>query len=357
VFDSYGRLSWNPTTRELEKIETQHGDNENTIKRHGGALGERLDDGLSAWKAGVHRPGFETLLERAGTGASQGIAVWHVDRLFRQPRDLERLIDLADSGFRVISSHGSRDLSNPDDRYILRIEVAHAARSSDDTSRRIKRRNEVYREMGRTTGGRPGFGFPRRDQAWKPGPGESEQDRPNVPAERVEAERRALRDAVDDLLAGLTSQSAVAREWNDAGLLTSEGVAWESPSVRDTLMRPTLAGRIEFAGELIGRMPGEPLIEERKWLRLRAIVEGRRRGRPSTNRFLGSGIIRYGRCGKAMGADQSFMGEGIRNRSIYRCKRQRGGCGLTIDLAGTDEELRALTRRAGKSSSSRRRCG
>jgi hypothetical protein len=123
VFDSYGRLSWNPTTRELEKIETQHADNKKTIKRHGGVLGEPLDDGVTAWKTGVRRPGFETLLERAGTGASQGIAVWHVDRLFRQPRDLERLIDLADSGFRVIISHGTRDLSNPDDRFILRIEV------------------------------------------------------------------------------------------------------------------------------------------------------------------------------------------------------------------------------------------
>jgi site-specific DNA recombinase len=40
-------------------------------------------DGVTAWKTGVRRPGFETLLERAGTGASQGIAVWHVDRLFR----------------------------------------------------------------------------------------------------------------------------------------------------------------------------------------------------------------------------------------------------------------------------------
>jgi hypothetical protein len=27
VFDSDGHLSWNPTTRELEKIETQHADN------------------------------------------------------------------------------------------------------------------------------------------------------------------------------------------------------------------------------------------------------------------------------------------------------------------------------------------
>jgi DNA invertase Pin-like site-specific DNA recombinase len=81
--------------------------------------------------------GFETALERAAAGLTQGIAVWNVDRLFRQPRDLERLIDLADSptdtGFRVISSFGANDLSDPDDRYILRIEVAHAARSSDDT--------------------------------------------------------------------------------------------------------------------------------------------------------------------------------------------------------------------------------
>ena len=52
VFDSYARLSWHPSTRELEKIDTQHRDNEATIARHGGAVGRYLDDGLSAWKAG-----------------------------------------------------------------------------------------------------------------------------------------------------------------------------------------------------------------------------------------------------------------------------------------------------------------
>ena len=81
MFDSYARLSWNPSTRELEKIETQHGDNDATIARHGGMVGQYLDDGLSAWKAGVRRKGFETLLERARSGVTQGIAVWHVDRL------------------------------------------------------------------------------------------------------------------------------------------------------------------------------------------------------------------------------------------------------------------------------------
>ena len=72
VFDSYARLSWNPSTRELEKIGTQHRDNEGTIARHGGVVGRYLDDGLSAWKAGVRRKDFETLLERARAGVTQG---------------------------------------------------------------------------------------------------------------------------------------------------------------------------------------------------------------------------------------------------------------------------------------------
>jgi hypothetical protein len=75
VFDFYGGCRGTPTTRELEKIETQHDDNETTIKRHGGTVGAQLDDGLSAWKLGVRRPGFEKLLERAsipGAGPHDG---------------------------------------------------------------------------------------------------------------------------------------------------------------------------------------------------------------------------------------------------------------------------------------------
>src|SRR3954453_13343389 len=136
VFDSYARLSWNPSTRELEKIDTQHDDNEATIGRHGGTSGLHLDDGLSAWKRNVGRPGFERLLERASRGESQGIAAGHVDRLFRQHRDLEKLIDLADKGFRVISSHGARDLSDPDARFIL------GSRSRTRRARRTMRHAE-----------------------------------------------------------------------------------------------------------------------------------------------------------------------------------------------------------------------
>jgi site-specific DNA recombinase len=144
---------------------------------------------------GVRRPGWAKLLERVASGESQGIVVWHTDRLFRQSRDLEALIDLADKGFLVASAHGARDLADPDDRFILRIEVAHAARSSDDTSGRIKRRFQAYREKGiGHIGGPRRFGWPGRDLTWMPGEGETDGDRPMVPDALVERERRALRD-------------------------------------------------------------------------------------------------------------------------------------------------------------------
>jgi DNA invertase Pin-like site-specific DNA recombinase len=339
VFDSYARLSWNPSTHELEKIDTQHHDNDTTIQRHGGRLGLRLDDGLSAWKRDVRRPGFERLLERAGRGESQGIAVWHVDRLFRQPRDLEKLIDLADRGFRVISSHGARDLSDPDDRYILRIEVAHAARSSDDASRRIRRRLQDYRERGRPAG-RPGFGFERIDRSTRMRDLPPDGVRPSVTAELVVAERVALREAVDDLLAGRDTQVEIARRWNRAGLWTPEGNEWDSISVRDTLSRPLLAGRIEHDGQLVSRVDGESIVDEGSWLRLRAMIIGRRRGRPYTNQHLASGIALCGACGRPL----SGRAESATGRASYRCNKQRRGCGrIDISLPRVDAELRALT--------------
>lgn len=345
VFDSYGRLSWNPTTHELEKIETQHEDNRKTIARHGAVLGAELADGLSAWKKNVRRKDFEKLLERAEKGLSQGIAVWHVDRLFRQPRDLERLIDLADSGFMVIGSHGTRDLSNPDDRFILRIEVAHAARSSDDSSRRIKRRFQKYREEGRLVGGRPGFGFVRKDPDWTAGPNQDEDDRPSVSARLVARERSALRAAVKAVEAKLTDQSKVARLWNEMGLRTVEGNTWTPVAVRATLLRAVLCGRIEHEGVVMGRLPGKPIVDEKVWLRLRAQYEGRRRGAAPGRQHLAPGLLVCGECGTKLSGrkKEKTRSDGTRVTTYY-CNKDRRGCGkVYADMRAVDAELRLIT--------------
>lgn len=343
VIDSYARLSWNPDTGDLEKIETQQSDNRKTIKSAGAVVGLELWDGKSAWKRNAVRKDFETAIERAESGITQGIAVWHVDRLFRQPRDLERLIDLARRGFRVISTYGSFDLTDPEDLFQLRGLVAAAAKSSDDSSRRIRKRFIGFRAEGRTTGGKPGFGFPRKDREWKPSRRQRESDRPMLPDAHIQRERAAIRKAVIGIADGTTTTSEVARTWNDAGLRTVEGKTWVQVGVRNTLMRSTIAGIIEYEGEEVGTLEGKPIAPPEKWRKMRAIILGRRRGAPFTNRYVGSGHVYCARCGNKLSGKPNYNGtypDGQTRRDYY-CAKSHRGCGrMSIDMRALDAELR-----------------
>ncbi|MFI5587225.1 recombinase family protein [Amycolatopsis sp. NPDC051758] len=345
VLDSYGRLSRVPETGELEKIDTQWADNRKVIDRVDASLGEELSDGLSAWKRSVRRPGWQRLLERVESGESDGIVVWHTDRLFRQPRDLEKLIELGERGFKVYSAHGERDLADPDDRFIMRIEVAHAARSSDDTSRRIKRRFATFREQGRPTGGPRTFGFPGKDQTWKPGPDQTKADQPTVPADLVAREQQAIRDAAKDILTGVSVRE-IARRWNKAGLRTAAGREWVQVTVRETLKRSTLGGVIEHEGKPVGRLAGEPILDQRTYERLRALFAGRKRGRVAGERYIGTGILRCGVCNTKLSAHaqapQTYP-DGT-TRATYFCNKDRRGCGrVYADVRSVDRELRIFT--------------
>ncbi|MGH4014870.1 MAG: recombinase family protein [Pseudonocardiaceae bacterium] len=94
---------------------------------------ELTGDDLSAWKPAVGRPDWERLLARLASGESDGAVVWQVDRLMRLPRDLEWLLEFSDRGLRLGCAHGPGDLSDPNDRVILRVEVAYACRSCGGT--------------------------------------------------------------------------------------------------------------------------------------------------------------------------------------------------------------------------------
>ena len=102
--------------------------------------GVYTDNSVSAYK-NVERPAFEQLLGDLASGLIDGLAVWDCDRLARRPKDLERVIDLFDARPLVfLTSQADIDLSTPDGRFMARLMVNFASKSSADMSRRIRRK-------------------------------------------------------------------------------------------------------------------------------------------------------------------------------------------------------------------------
>ncbi|WP_228396350.1 recombinase family protein [Streptomyces sp. RB17] len=173
-----------------------------------------VDNNRSAWQRNRKRPGWQEMLKAMGEGAIRHVIVYHPDRLMRQPKDLEELLSIADD--KRILLHGEanrRDLSDPDDRFILRIEVAHACRSSDDTSRRLKDALKDKAREGRPHVGNRPYGYTSNGQAI------------------IEHEAETVREVFRRYLDGESPQG-IAQDLATRGVLTSKGKTWQPENVR-----------------------------------------------------------------------------------------------------------------------------
>lgn len=329
----YCRLSYAPDGS-VEKVERQEADCRELAVRLGWAVDDHhvyVDNSRSAWQRNRKRPAWDQMLADLVAGVIDSIIVYHGDRLMRQPYDLEQLISIADrGGVRIASVSGTRDLDNPDDRFILRIEVAAQCRESDATSRRLLRTLAANRALGKTQrGGRRPFGYGVQV-------GTKEKTDPETGAvievpvydtdQPVPKEAQYARDAADRLLAG-QSQAGVIAWLREEGVTTTEGAPMNARALRHILLAPRIAGLIEHDGQLYeAAWPGN--VPRETWEDIRAYYRRSAEQNPYAGRarkYLLSGVggaICY-RCRQPVNTKPS----GGRNRKsarLYSC--QVPGC-------------------------------
>ncbi|MFI2577736.1 recombinase family protein [Streptomyces rochei] len=242
------------------------------------------DNSISAWRRDVRRPGWEAMLEAIGAGEVGAIIVYHGDRLIRQPWDLEVLLRLADErGIRLASPTGTRNLDDPDDRFILRIEAAQACRESDNTSRRLKWHYEKQAARGITRlGGRGGraFGF--------------EPDGLTV----REDDAAVIREVARRVLAG-EPIGAIARDLTARGVTTTTGGPWDHSALKKLMLRPRLAGLVARKGSIVGPAAWPAILPRATWETVRATLERKASGfgyATNARRYLLTGIALCGTC-------------------------------------------------------------
>lgn len=272
-----------------------------------------IDNDISA-TSGKTRPGFEALL----ASKPSAIVVWHVDRLCRVSKDLERVIDLGRNVYAVKSGHV--DLSNPAGRAVARTITAWSTYEGEQKAIRMVAANRQRAQQGDVSFTRRPFGFERTGRKVR----------------IVKSEAAQIRDAVQRLLKGESLQSIV-NDWNAHGSATTMGGPWSLTTIRRVLLSPRTAGRVVYNGEDFG--PNETAILDADTAdRLAALMHDPRRRRSPSNKvkYLLSGLVRCGREG-CEGAMFSKRGNYPGTVMTYRCLN----CMMTRKQESVDEVVMA----------------
>jgi DNA invertase Pin-like site-specific DNA recombinase len=186
------------------------------------------DNDTSAYKRRVKGKDFEEMVLDLQNAVISGIVAYNIDRIARQPRDLERLIDIYEQARRPMvfgTTAGDYDLTTVDGRFQARIYVTIANKFSADATRRVARH-----KLAEATDGKPHKG--QRAFGWK----DSEH------VEEWEAE--LLRKARKDVVKGKTI-ATLHEEWTELGVRSPQtpvGKTIGYTSVKYVLRNPRLCG-------------------------------------------------------------------------------------------------------------------
>jgi DNA invertase Pin-like site-specific DNA recombinase len=293
-------------------------------RRHDWADPEHLSDvDTSAWKKSVVRPSWRRVVEGIRSGAIDGLIVHHLDRMLRQVMDLEQLIEAIDTRtrgkFPIYSVHGDLDLSTPDGRFQARILTSVAQKESDDKSRRLKLVLGKAARDGKVHGGIAPYGWA--------------SDR--VTREPVEV--RVIERVVADVLDG-HSLNRIARDLNDAGIVTRKGGRWHATTLKQILVNPRLAGLRTHHGVVVADGNWERIITPDAHYKLVELLH-----RPAhANHHVRltywlTGLVRCSACDGIMRS----RSEGGKGRK-YVCRRDMGGCGMLIDAPQLEQVVATI---------------
>ncbi|WP_104192902.1 recombinase family protein [Cryobacterium sp. Y82] len=254
------------------------------------ALAERLgltvvhtytDNDISA-TTGKVRPDFEAMLK----AQPEAIIAWHQDRLLRLTKDLERVIELNVPVYTVTA--GTLDLTTPAGRAVARTVAAWSQYEGEQKATRQVAAN-VQRAVSGVHSGRMGYGYRRE----------------GTTAVLHPEEATTIRSAVARVLDG-ESLRAVCKDLDARQAPTpGRGARWNSTTLKQLLLRPSLAGLTVHRGQVLGRAHADSprVIDEDTHERIKALLTDprRRSGKPGrAPKYLLSGVARCGRCNGVM---------------------------------------------------------
>lgn len=261
-------------------------------------VAEYKDNSFSASKAKVRRPGYETLMADLEQGKFEAVICYDLDRLTRQPRQLEDWIDLArERDIALVTANGEADLQTDSGRMFAGIKVQFARAEVERKGERQKVAARQRASLGKVPKGTRLLGY-------------------ETDGSIVSAEAKVVRKIFELFLKG-ENIKAICDYLSERGIAprrTHGG--WDSATIRGILTNYRYAGistyRVKerredgtafWARVEAGQGSWSPIIDEAKFRLVQTKLANPAR---KTNhigharKFLGSSIYQCGVCGRSL---------------------------------------------------------
>ncbi|MEU6579579.1 recombinase family protein [Nocardia sp. NPDC046763] len=266
------------------------------------------DNSVSAFSKVKIRPEYDRMVEDYRAGRFNALVTWDLDRLTRQPRQLEDWIDAAESqGLRLVTANGEADLQTDGGRMYARIKAAVARAEMERKGARQSRAHIQRAAKGRPPRGVRATGY-------------------TLDGEIVPTEADAVREifnafangsSLRAIAAALSGVTPVVRPIGDKTMVqdlpqsvpvlpTRSGRPWNPSTITDMLRNPRYAGWSMLDGAIVRDAAGtpvrgqwDPIVPDGVWLEVQRRLDdpARKSNRVGTERrHLGSGLYMCGIC-------------------------------------------------------------
>lgn len=274
---------------------------------------EYVDDSISAYDRRKHRPGYERLLEDVRAGKVDAVVCYDLDRLTRQPRQLEDWVDAAEQGrIYIATANGDTDLTTDHGRLVARIRADVARAESERKGARQKVAAAQRAKLGRPPLGVRLTGYTSRGEV-------------------IEDEAEIVRFIYREFLAHESLRGIVRKLQEQDIQPRNRSKKWNPTTVYGILRNPRYAGHGVYMGEILrDKGEWEPLVSPADWDTVQARLNDPRRKTNKTGtdrKYLGSGLYYCDECGRRMTAI-----------SRYYCPP----CGMSRSMKQVDDYVRAV---------------
>ena len=295
-----------------------------------------IDNDRSASRyASKAREGWGEIMEMIARREVDALVAFDLDRLTRQPKELERLIDAAENGLHIVTASGMLDLASDGGRLVARMLCNVAAHEADRIRSRQTTKLRHDAETGKPHWVRRPFGYTMRDPL----------DPSSATCNVVEAERVWVQQMYEWAAAGI-NPTRIAVRLNEAGVKQATGKLWQSSGVKEFLVSPRNIGQRAHNGVVVGPAQWSPLVSVELFDAARLALAARSSTKLNTGkRALFTGFIKCGNCGMTMHRTNST------DKASWRCTRRHDGTGCRLTVTAKPVEalvLEVLLRQVGE---------